>query len=211
MKKTLVLLAMLVLSSGVAQADVALNTAFGQLKKNNGSPLSFGSAFTLIADVNRNGFGDLTQATNSWLADPGDKLLGVFSTNDFLGEGSSFDAITYSSLGMAVGDPLLLVWYDTALVSGATGPGEGVWFGTYRNDNPESGANIGFLNPADGSTVAMNFVTEALGGTTPDSFGLATLRTIGTQEVPEPVSTVLALIGGGAMALRRRFGNRMAV
>ena len=98
MKKTLVLLAMLLLSSGVAQADVALNTAFGQLKKNNGSPLSFGSAFTLIADVNRNGFGDLTQATNSWLADSGDKLLGVFSTNDFLGAGSSFDSITYSSL-----------------------------------------------------------------------------------------------------------------
>src|SRR5262245_4625887 len=78
MKKVLMLLAMLVLSSGVAHADVALNTAFGQLKKNDGSALSFGSAFTLIADVNHNGFGDLTQATTSWLADSGDKLLGVF-------------------------------------------------------------------------------------------------------------------------------------
>ena len=201
--KKLLLMVVIALSPAVAQASVTLNMSIGFLSTNDGSLLADGSTLTLLADTNGNGFGDLTQATSSWTGDPEDILLARFPSNGFLaGTGTSFDAITFEFEGLEVGDPMLLVWYDLPYDSAAEGPGEAVEFGTYRDDQPRDGANIGWNVPADGATVGLNFVTTNVGGSVDDALGQAQFSTVGV--IPEPATALVTLLGGALVMTRSR-------
>ena len=208
MKKTIIMsVLVLLLGAPMAHADVALSTFIGQLLQQDGlTPYDVNSTLAIIADANRSGFNaDEFKAPDMWTTDTEDIVLGVFATNDFLGlPGTTQTDLTYSSAGLEIGDPLTLAFYNTPYNPGATGAGGGVWFGTYRTDDPGLG-DIGWLNPADGSTVSLTFLTQSVGGNVPDIAGVANMQT-----APEPVSAVLGILGGGAMVLRRRLNRAKA-
>ena len=207
--KTLLVAAVVALTSVLASAGVTLNMATGYMYKDNGSNLldtsdsaATGGTMVLIADTDGDGFGDLTQATASWVGDPDDVAVGRWEANGFYlgGAGNSFDAVPFDLAGgVTAGDDLLLVWYDTPYSAGAVGPGDLVNFGTFRSDSILSGSDIAWVVPADGSTFSLNFATVSAGGESLDSAGYATQTT-----VPEPVSMSLLAIGGGLLLRRRR-------
>lgn len=208
--KKFALLAIVCLSPVLAHGAVTLNMANGQFYKNDGAtPLSDNSTFTIIGDPSGDGFGDLTQAVDSWTF--GDDLL-LFrgATNDFLGSpGTSFDAITFgvntgaaSPLLMEAGEKIMIVFYDKAFSAADTGPGNDVFFGSYRSDSTTdreaSFSDITWVVPSDGFTVNLNFLTQSQGGSLAESFGRASLKTIAGQtvppSVPEPSSGLLVLL-----------------
>jgi hypothetical protein len=208
MKKMLIALAVMAISPALAQADVTLNMSLGQFLGFDGStPLSPNSTLAIFADTGSNGFGDFTLASDSWAVDPDDVLLALFPTNDFLGAGTSFDPVVFGFDGLTAGDELLLAWYDLDFSASLTGPGNGTYFGTFRTDDAIDGSDIGWVVPNDGATVNLNFVTDALGGSNSAQAGIAQFQ---TQVIPEPISVVLGVIGGGAMIARRRFNRKQA-
>jgi hypothetical protein len=56
--------------------------------------------------------------------------------------------------------------------------------------------------PADGSTITLNFLDTAGGGSEPNSAGTASFTT--PTAIPEPSVLALALIGGAGLFLRAR-------
>lgn len=208
MKKAILMsVLMLLISPVMANADVTVTLYIGQLLKQDGTtPFGLGSTLALLADADNDGFGQLNQG-NTWSTDTGDVVLGSFQTNDFLGDGTgtSQNVVSFSYNNLSLNDPLMLVFYDTPFIPSSTGAGGGVNYGFYRSDSPDALlGGIGWLTPADGSTVDLFFITQSFEGSAPNAAGIAQFQTIGTV-VPEPVSSILALIGGGAMAFRRRF------
>ena len=164
--------------------SVTLNFTAASFSKADGTtPLPLGSTFALIADRDRDGFGDLTQATTSFLADADDLVMAIGATDDIGGDvpGSIQQAIQLNLAGtLDTGDPLLLVWYDLPFNSSlpSQGPGNGVRFGTYRNAVEVDGS-IAWVLPSDGATVDLIFLTASNGGSNPDSAGTATFTTGG--------------------------------
>jgi len=206
--KKLALMAAIALSPALANASVTLNMANGVFYKADGTtPLPTGSTLVLLADANNNGFGDLTQATTTFKADPGDVVLARFASNDFAaGPGSSFDAIQFDFTGLTAGRAIELVWYDTPFNAGATGPGNSVHFGVFRSSSILSFSDIGWNVPSDGSAFNLNFLTQSTGGDSPESAGIASFITAAAP-VPEPTSGIVALIGMGLASLFRRNRN----
>lgn len=210
MKRIMVMLAMLMFSPMLVQAEVTLNLSAGQFYRNDGSAYDWGEdplTLTLLADTAGDGFGNLTNSLTTFGTDQADdKIIRYFGSNDWLGfPGSTTNDIqfSYGDKGVEAGNPLLLVWYDTAFNESldpmVNGPALNTHFGKYRNDLELDGGISWFL-PADGATNALNFQTLSTGGSLAESYGIADCTV-----TPEPVSSVLMLIGAGILGFRRRF------
>ncbi len=204
--KKIVLMAALAFSAVLAQASISLNFTEGYLYKHDGSTvLPENSTIVMLLDADNDGsFGDLTQSTTSWTADAGDVVLDRWAFNYNYDVGFGADSPTYTYGGdITVGKKIMLVWYDKAYSAGDAGPGEGVYFGTFRTDDIQTGQNATWIVPSDGFTVNVGFLTANAGGDNAESLGAAQYQT-----VPEPATALLVAIGGGmAYALRRR-GHR---
>jgi hypothetical protein len=201
MKKIMGLMAAVAFCATIAQADLTFNMINGFFYENDGStPLSLNSTLVLLADTDNDGFGDLTQATTSWKADDGDTVLFRWNTDDSMGAGSDGEGLYYTGYaGLTAGRDLMLVWYDKAYSAGDAGPGEGVYFGTFRTDSVISFSDIAWELPPDGYTISLNFATVNMGGDSADSLGVAQYQT-----VPEPATALLVAIGGGMAYVLRR-------
>jgi hypothetical protein len=200
MKKFVLALALLGvgLMAVPAHADMTYTPFLFDGKDANGNAIANGT-YAMILDLDGDGFNgnsylSISSAfdnSQSWLWDQDDLLMDIGQITD--GAAFPFSKITTDQIPSTYtpnSDQYYLLWFDTAFQTGSTGPGTGVNYGA------ESLGTVG-TNPGDYTPFAVG--------------GLASLKTFGsTTTVPEPVSIVLALIGGGAMALRRRFG-RMAV
>jgi hypothetical protein len=200
MKKTILTLAAIALLPALASASVTLNLSAGALTDSKHAPLIDGT-LTLLADADGDGFGDLAASTQSWLVDEDDVLLLRSGLNDWLGvEGSHIAALQFDLTdGLNPGDSLMLVWYDLPYSDSAMGPGEGVAFGTYPSDEVLDGSTSAWEIPADGSTIALNFLTPDAGGESPASAAAASQMT-----VPEPAAMAVLGLGGLFVARRRR-------
>jgi hypothetical protein len=200
MRKLIAVMLVLAMAPAAAQAGtVTLNMVNGLFFKADGTTgLPENSTLVLLADADRDGFGDMTAAVNTWTADPDDILLQRWGSNDFAaGPGSSFDSVIFDYTGLAAGDPMLLLWYCLPYdAMDDDGPGQEVDFGMFRSDDVLSASKIGWNVPAEGDTTDLNFATTSLGGDIPDPAGVAQYTT-----APEP-ATMLMLLAGGAMMSR---------
>lgn len=101
---------------------------------------------------------------------------------------------------------MLLVWCDTPFGAADAGPGNNVYFGTFRSDSAISFSDIGWVVPADGATVNLNYLTSSFGGDTPESAGRAQFKTVPsvTTAIPSPSAAALGLAGFALIALKQR-------
>jgi hypothetical protein len=182
-------------------ADVAYQPTLGLVNPAGdafGNPINDGT-YTMVLDLDGdgwNGFPYLSQSPGTpgsfndanWLWDSDDYLMDIGQISSGLAFPSEY--ITGNPATVIPGydagvDDYYLFWFAKPFSAGAAGPGVDVDYGAEL---------LGKAGP-DGFSL------------TPDAIGgAATFKTLGTHVVPEPVSCVLAVIGGGAMALRRRFG-----
>jgi hypothetical protein len=205
MHKALSLVVILAVAAA-AQADtVTLNVGAGLLYQDDGAtPLPADSTLVILADADEDGFGDFT-TPGAWSDDPGDVVAAHFGLNEAVGAGTALVGLSGISLddtdpdGLNTGDPLMLLWYDTPFDASDTGAGENVDFNTFRTDDTIDGSTTGWEVPSGGAVIALNFLTVAVGGSNPESAGVADQTT-----VPEPATMLLLALGGGAAIVRRR-------
>ncbi len=204
MHKALSLVVILAVAAA-AQADtVTLNIGAGVLYQDDGAtPLPADSTLVIIADADEDGFGAFDQP-DAWSDDPGDVVAAHFGLNQAAGAGTAMAGLAGITLatepdGLTTGDPLMLLWYRTPFDASDTGAGENVDFGTFRTDDAIDGSNTGWEVPSGGAAITLNFLTAALGGSNPESAGVADQTT-----VPEPATMLLLALGGGAAIVRRR-------
>ncbi|MCA9398959.1 MAG: hypothetical protein KC618_04355 [Candidatus Omnitrophica bacterium] len=214
MKKVLLVLAVLMFSTTVAKADNTLNLTLGQMYRDLGlNLLNPNSTIALFVNTSGSDLFDpaVFQSATAWSTDSNIVLLDRWASNDNFGPGSGTATASTSynqgAFGIATGDPLLLVWYDTPYVESALGAGGQVNYGMFRSENDPNllPADIPWRAPADGATNDLVFLTASFGGPDADTAGFANFQT-----APEPVSAVLGILGGGAMVLRRRLNRAKA-
>lgn len=208
-KKITMMLASLILAPAVANASVTINLSGGYLYSSGSTPLANGRTVVLLADANNNSsFGNLTQATGSFLADPGDLVVARFAMNNNLDDGAFQTAISNILLsgtpdGLQAGEKLMLVWYDIPFdPSASAAPGFGAKFGTFRSDSVVNGSSTAWVVPSDGALINLNFLTENLGGTSLESAGVASQTTVAA--VPEPTSLAILFAGASLLFAHRR-------
>lgn len=193
MKKMIIAMVMLAIALMVspAHADIAYGGFLFDGLNASGSPISSGT-YMMLVDLDGDGWNGTsytTQATtgnnySSWLWDSNDLILDR-------GQISNGEAYPYASLSSAnipstytAGvDNIYLFWFTGAYSASAAGPGSNINYGV------ELLGKVG-ADPGD-----YTYFAEG---------GIASLKTLGTV-VPEPISVVLAMIGGGAMFIRKRF------
>ena len=137
--------------------------------------------------------------TSAGFVSGNDTLLGKWSVDSSVGAPGAFDASLAGIVldaSIVAGKSIAIYWFPSLTVASAA-PTAGAAYGTFTDAS--------WVIPADGSTVSFPFETVAIGGSLPDSAGVASL-TIAGSVIPEP-STYAALAGVavlGLAALRRR-------
>ncbi len=197
----------LVLTTLGAQASVTINLGGDELFMADGTtPIPLGSLIQLVASTTDNTFsaptaGDFVGGSSD------DVILASFNSNNALGSGSFEQPIVFNLTGnLNAGDQLLLRWWPS-LTAAASTPGS-TTFGQFRTNNVENFSDINWTVPADGSTVALNFLDTASGFATtpePNSAGAASFSTAAVPEPSTYVSALMGLAGIGLATLRRRF------
>ena len=199
MKLRLAVLALLI-SSISAHATITINLGADKLFQSNGTtPIPTGSLLQLVVSTTDNVF--TAPTANSFVGNSADDIvLASFASQS---NGTFGGPIVFSLSGnLNAGDQIMLRWFPT-LTLASSSPGAGTSFGQFRTNNIENFSDIAWVVPADGSTVSLNFLDIAGGGSEPNSAGTASLL---TAAIPEPSSVALAIFGGTSLilAVRRR-------
>jgi hypothetical protein len=206
--KSLLLIAILLLTAFSARASITINLGGDELFQSNGTTaIPLGSLIQLVASTTDNTFSTPTPADFVG-GSSDDIILASFGSNNSLGSGSFVQPLTFTLSGnLTAGDQLLLRWWPSLTTSSST-PGSGTSFGQFRTNNVENFSDINWTVPADGSTVSLNFLDTSSGIATtpePDSAGTASLSTTAVPEPSTYASALLGLGGIGLAAIRRRF------
>ena len=167
----------------------------GDLEDQNGAITSSNAIALLVVDTSGLGLAGLTNlapnsslSVGSQLTDTGGtavaQIIGKFVITDSSGQDGLLGAAV-SGLALdpplATGQNLWLLWFP-ALTSSSTQPGNGTYFGVYRDPNttPIDGGQP-WVIPSDGSTVDLNALSPSEGGNTSQSDLAAKYRTIGSS------------------------------
>ena len=201
--KLLLALAALLLTAISSFATVTINFGAGDLYQSDGTtPIPFGSLLQIVVSTTDNTFTAPT-AGNFTGGSSDDVIWASFGTNDNAGSGTFTGQLVLTLSGnITAGDQILLRWWPT-LTTSSTSPSPGDTFGQFRTDAQESFSSPGgWVVPADGQTITLNFLTQNLGGAEPESAGRATFT---VAPIPEPSTFALMIAGGvGFLALRSR-------
>jgi hypothetical protein len=202
--KLLLALTALMLSSISAFATITINLGAAELFQSDGTtPIPSGSLLQLVASTTDSVF--TTPSPSSFTGGSADDVVvSSFGSNNNAGPGSFAGPIVFTLSGnLTAGDPLMLRWWPT-LTTGSSSPGFSTPFGQFRTDAVENSSDTGWFVPADGSTISLNFLDIAGGGTEPNSAGAASFMT--AAAIPEPSTLACLMLGGGALflAVRRR-------
>lgn len=215
LRSSLVALALSFVASQHAEAAITFNIFSDLLKTQGGVAASQNGLVMLVADTSNDGFISAIQNGSS-LALNG--AIDGLSGDDFvlarwaIGGSSGTDGAFYDTTneltfpgsvsGWSSGDPLALLWFPT-LTTASTLASTGDTYGLYSG--PGSTGSAAWITPSDGATVGLKFLmTDAAvdAGNLSPSLGDASLTVV--AGVPEPSRSLLALLGFGVLALRRR-------
>lgn len=197
--------ATLLISAYGAFASVTINLGADELFQSDGvTPIPVNSLLQLVVSETDNTFSTPTPSSFTGTSSD-DVVLGSFAAQ---AGGSFLGAIQFTLAGnLNAGDQLLLRWYPSLTTASPT-PGSGTSFGQFRTDNTENFSTTGWVVPADGATIDLNFFDQSSGipgAAQPDSAGRAAFTTTAVPEPSTYVSALLGLGGIGLATLRRRF------
>lgn len=183
MKNALIMTLVVASMAMIAKADMSYAPFVFNANDATGAPIADGT-YVMVMDVNGNGFG-LTQPpvgydnSASWVWDSSDVLMDRGQISDGCAYPFSYIATSDIPAGYnANQDHYYFLWFNVAYNADATGPGANVAYGV---------RDLGVVKADPGDYTAY-----------PDA-GIASLTT-----VPEPVSMLVLLIGGGLVAARKR-------
>lgn len=200
-------------------ATVTLSLQTGVMRQSDSSPVPLDSVGVLVADTLDNGFsngGSLVGSSLSVgqaLGQSDNLILDIFHAAD-IGSGviGFHDTFTYTYSGnFAPGDPLALYWFPSITATG-TVIGSGLSYGFYRNsaNDLNSGSDIGFVAPGDGSLsnlFAFDNITDPGALASPSDF----TASLTTMPVPEPSPLALLMFAGfGVLVMWRRVRPKSA-
>lgn len=218
MKKLIPLaLATLCPATAMAIPDVSVSlNVIGLVKKDGVTPLPMNSLLVLMADVDGDGFGDLTQG--KLLSDPDDRIILTFGTNDgnpipnvqpaVPGSYLNNPPIVFNESGLE-GKNFQLVWYDKLFnpSNPLANPGFGVDFGVFRHN--------GFVGSSDLDWVIDTGETGSIFLFLPVNDPLSNLTVAdltasqSTITIPEPATTALLFFASaGLLSARFRRSTR---
>lgn len=197
MKKPFIAALVLITAFAAQAQTVTLDFTVGQLTQSDGTtPIADGSLIQILAAPTT---GDFSIPTPTEFISGSEIMLwsGAFDSSTLGTAGAMAIApapIPTSTL--PAGYSLLVQWFPT-LLSTATTPGYGTWFGQFSTAN-----DVTWVSPAAGASETFTFLTVAVGGANANSLGSAMQMTA----VPEP--STYALLAGiaclGFMVVRRR-------
>jgi len=192
-----------------ARAAITINLTAGILYQADGTtPAPDGTLLQLVASTTDSTFTAPTPASFTG-GSSDDVVVASYALNHNTtgSAGGDFHSLQLTLSGnWNAGDPLLLRWWPTLTTSSST-PGANTTYGQFRTDATENGSTTGWVTPADGQTVSLNFLDQAAGGTEPNSAGKASLT---TAAVPEPSTYALIVAGGFVCAWMGRRRKRVA-
>lgn len=217
MKKTIFAIFAYILPITALNATVTFNTQFGQFLDSNSVNVPFGTLLALIVDSDNDGliadtlttdsnitsssqganFNGATIAQNNLVG--GDLIFATATTNNDGGAGTWLDTVSgITGLESLSGRAWGIFWFPGETASGVTLGGSFEIGGINILSNPDPGT-VGMIVPNDGANVFFGGTTASVGagGSTPPSSFEAVL-------VPEPSAALLALLGTGALLMRRR-------
>ena len=206
-KKRIVGFAALIISASACFATVTINLGGGELFQSDGTtPIPAGALLQLVASTADNVF-TLPTPTSFTGGSADDIVVASFAAPDNSGFFAQPVVLTLSG-NLDAGDPLLLRWWPSLTVSSST-PGTGATFGQFRTDATENFSTSGWVVPSDGSTITLNFLDMAGGGTEPNSAGTASFT---TTAVPETSTVVCGSLCAALLLVhairRKRFARR---
>lgn len=224
MKKLIPLaLATLCPATAMAIPDVSLSlNVIGLVKKDGVTPLPINSLLVLMADVDNDGFGDLTQG--NLLSDPDDRIILTFGTNDGnpipnvqpAVPGSYFNnpPIVFNESGLE-GKNFQLVWYDKLFdpSNPLANPGFGVDFGVFRSNGLVGSSDSDWVIDAGetGSIILAlpDFRPDGLNDPLSNLTAANLTASQSTIIIPEPATAALLFFASaGLMSARLRRSTR---
>jgi|GEM_PF-1187990 len=196
--------------AALAVPDVSIELNVARMFRADGvTPLPTNSLMTLLADVDGDGFGDLT--SGKLLPDLDDRIIATFGSNGgnpipLVDPGTpgahTNDIIVFDETGL-VTKPILLVWYDTPFdpAKPFANVGGGIAFGTYRTDEIINGSNFAWVVPGPGSAGSLNVLLPEF---FPGSLLSAADLTASQSTVPEPATLAMLVVAATCLLPNRR-------
>jgi hypothetical protein len=189
-------------------ASVRLNTFSGRLYESGGiTPMQNGRLLLLVASTEDNVFTP-PNASSFVGGSTDDVVVASFDMqwNTTGSTGANLEAIVFQLTGaISPGDPVRLEWFPSVTYNPSTdyqsdAPPAGSAYGTFRTDVPNvDESTSAWFVPAEGQNLSLNFVTQAIGGSQPESAGYADQLVA----VPEPSLTAVLLVSAVSLGLRR--------
>lgn len=179
------------------QAAAVINLFAGQLRDENGVAIQNGDLIQIVVSTGDSSF-----------ADPSGLSFVGSSADDVVAFSFAFNRATTNTDGadnrpislnyetptngkqIGPGMPILLRWFPTRDTL-ASSPSAGDPYGEFRTAAIVDGSTIGFVTPDNGATATLNFATQSIGGSQPNSAGVASK----IVPVPEPATASLLAFG----------------
>jgi len=191
---------------GWGNPDTTLTITAANLQDSNAVSVATNSLAVLVVDTGMNAFQPLSIGSSLVLGTaiaPGDVIIGEWAVgyaSEQAGELVDLTApLSYAGYGITAGDAVRLYWFpslgvtDTVIATPTP-------YGLYSDPVGVDGSAAWVVPVDTGATVDLKFLTESVGGSNPETAGVA------MYVVPEPTTLLLAGLGLlGVVALRRRY------
>ena len=176
LKKPLLVLGLSLASLTPTEAAITINFYAGDMTISDGTAkIPDGSLAYLVASTTDSTF---TAPSPAGFVSGDDVIIASTTVTGGLWQDAlHLDFNLDSSGNWDAGDRLQLYWFPS-LTDLSTAPSAGLSYGAYRTDSVLDSSTTGWVTPADGATIALNFATTSRGGSVDYTVGYANIKLV---------------------------------